>query len=309
MKAVRIHGYKNAPTIEDVPTPEIGSGQVLVRVAAAALNPLDGALQTGAIARVFPLTFPYTMGTDLAGTVEQVGANVAVWRPGDQVIGRINPTVGGAFAEFAAVLAEFCVALPPAMSMTHAAGIPTAAGTAWVALFVVAGLQAGQTVLVHAGAGGVGNFAVQFAHAAGARVFATASGNGVALVQGLGADRVIDYKTEDFASVVSDVDVVLDTIGGETQRKSFAVLRPGGHLVSTVMPLDEATAKAKGVSASVVSLTRSLDGGRFKAIVDDIRDKSIRVLIDRTVPMAQIGDALDRQMSGRARGKIILTTR
>jgi NADPH:quinone reductase-like Zn-dependent oxidoreductase len=109
--------------------------------------------------------------------------------------------------------------------------------------------------------------------------------------------------------VVSDVDVVFDTIGGETQRTSFAALRPGGHLVSTVMPLDEATAKAKGVSASVVSLTRSLDGARFKAIVDDIRDKSIQVLIDRTAPMGQIGAALDRQMSGRARGKIILTIR
>lgn len=247
MKAVRIHGYQQAPKIEDIPTPEIGPDEVLIRVEAAALNPLDGKLQAGNMERFFPLTFPYTMGTDFAGTVERVGTSVSSWQPGNKVIARPDPTTGGAFAELAAVPSASCVALPPSVSMTDAAG------TAWKALFEAAGLEAGQTVLIHAG--GVGSFAVQFAHAAGARVFATASGDGVELVRSLGADRVIDYKAEDFASRVSDVDVVLDTIGGETQTRSFDVLRSGSYLISTVMPPDEATAKTRGVSASMVYLS------------------------------------------------------
>lgn len=309
MQAVRIHAYRVAPTLEDVPVPEVGPEDVLVRVGAAALNPLDGALQAGAMERVFPLTFPYTMGTDLAGTVEQVGASVTAWRAGDEVIARPSPATGGACAEFAAVPAGACVARPPAMAVTAAAGLPTAGGTAWKALFEVARLAAGQTVLIHAGAGGVGSFAVQFAHAVGARVFATASGDGLEIVRRLGADRAIDYTAEDFARVVADegpaADVVLDTVGGETQARSFAVLRPGGHLVSTVSPPDQPTAVARGVSAEMVFLTRG--GVPLQRVVDAVRDWSLHVLIDRTLPMARFGDALARQGSGRARGKIILT--
>ena len=307
MRAVRIHGYKQVPTIEEVPTPEVGSGEVLICTEAAALNPLDVQLQAGSMERFLPLIFPYTMGIDLAGTVERVGADVTAWQPGDRVIARPKPATGGAFAEFVSVASDSCVALPPTMSVTDGAGIPTAGCTAWKALFVDAGLRAGQTVLIHAGAGGVGSFAVQFAHAIGAYVFATASGDGLELVQNLGADRVIDYKTEAFENLVSNADLVLDTIGGDTLMRSFGVLRPGGHLVSAVRPPDEATAMAKGVTATMVSLSAWLNGHHLKTVVNDVREKSIRVLIDRTLPMAQIADALERQASGRARGKIILT--
>lgn len=304
---MRIHGYRDAPKVEDAPPPDIGADEVLVRVEAAALNPLDAALHAGALERFFPLAFPYTMGTDLAGTVEQVGARVSAWRPGDRVIGRPQPTNGGAFAEFAAVPGALLVAAPPALPILQAAGLPTAGGTAWRALFDHARLQAGQTVLIHAGAGGVGSFAVQFAHAAHARVLATASGDGVEVVRELGADEVIDYKAQDFTSVVRDVDVVLDTLGGETRERSFEVLRRGGHLVSTVLPLAEEAAKARGVSASVVSLTR--EGVPLREIAQAFRDHGLRTLIDRAFPLAQIADALARQASRRARGKIVLTLR
>ncbi len=280
---------------------------MLIRVEAAALNPLDVQLQAGSIERLLPLTFPYTMGVDLAGTVERVGTDVATWRPGDRVIARHKPATGGAFAEFVSIAADSCVALPPTMPMTDGAGIPTAGCTAWKALFVDAELRAGQTVLIHAGAGGVGSFAVQFAHAAGAYVFATASGDGLELVRSLGADRVIDYRTEVFERLVSNADVVLDTIGGDTLTRSCDVLRPGGHLVSAVRPPDAATAKAKGVAASMVSLSAWLNGSHLRTVVNEVQEKSIRVLIDRTLPMSQVVEALERQASGRARGKIILT--
>ena len=223
MKAVRIHNYNEEAKLEDVPTPAIKPDEVLVRVEAAALNPLDGQLKAGKMAKFFPLPFPYTLGTDLTGTVAQVGAEVTAWQPGDKVIGRLKPATGGALAEFAVLPADACATLPPSLPLTDAAGIPTA-GTAWLALFKTAGLRGGQTVLIHAGAGGVGSFAVQFAHAVGARILATASGDGVETVRNLGADQVIDYKSENFVSAVPDVDVVLDTVGGETQTRSFEVL-------------------------------------------------------------------------------------
>ena len=273
-----------------MPTPEIKPDEVLVRVEAAALNPLDDQLKAGKMAKFFPLPFPYTLGTDLTGTVAHVGAEVTAWQPGDRVIGRLKPATGGALAEFAALPADACAALPPSLPLSAAAGIPTAAGTAWLALFKTAGLKEGQTVLIHAGAGGVGSFAVQFAHAVGARVLATASGDGIEAVRNLGADQVIDYKSEDFVSAVPDVDVVLDTVGGETQTRSFEVLKSGGYLVSTVSPPDEETVRAKGVSVSMVQLTR--DGVPLQTLVAEIQDKSIEVLVDQTFSVAQIGEAL-----------------
>jgi len=305
MKAVQIHGYKDVPTLEEVPTPEVGPGEVLVRVHAAALNPIDVQLQVGGMERFFPLTFPYTLGLDLSGTIERVGTDASVWKPEDRIIARLSPARGGALAEFVAVSSDACVALPPELPMTDGAGIPTAGGTAWKALFEVAQVKAGQTVLIHAGAGGVGSFAVQFAHAFGVRVLATASGDGLELVRGLGADQVMDYRTQDFATVFSGLDVVLDTIGGDTQRRSFDVLRAGGYLVSTVAPPDEALAKSRGVSSSMVQLSRG--GIPLKEMVATMHDHSLRVLTDRTLPLDRFAEALERQASGRARGKIILT--
>lgn len=303
MKAARLHGYDAAPVLEDIPVPDIGPGEVLVRVAAASLNPLDVKLQKGWMHQFFPLDFPYTLGTDLAGTVERVGTGVTGWRTGDKVVARADPTSGGALAELAAVPASYLVRAPTAVSLEQAAGLPTAAGTAWQALFEVADLKSGQTVLVHAGAGGVGSFAIQFARSAGARVIATASGDGIAIARRLGADQVVDYRSENFAEKLSDVDLVLDTIGGETQQLSFGVLRSGGLLITTPSPIDDALAKAHHVTA--VFFAHMSDASRLEKVVASV-DAGTKVLVDRTETLDALGDAFAHQASGHARGKILL---
>ncbi|TWB20335.1 NADPH:quinone reductase-like Zn-dependent oxidoreductase [Nitrospirillum amazonense] len=304
MKAFRIHGYAADPVIDTVDMPRPGAGEVLVRVAAASLNPLDVKLQRGYMEAFFPLAFPYTLGSDLSGTIEALGDGVSGWSAGDRVVARTAPTSGGALAEFAVVPADQLVRLADTVSFERAAGAPTAAGTAWQALFEVAGLGAGRTVLIHAGAGGVGSFAIQFARQAGARVVATASGNGIAIAERLGADLVIDYRNQDFTKRVSDVDVVLDTIGGETQARSYELLRAGGFLASIAAPPDGAFAKAHGVEAAFV-FHRS-DAARLAAVMDKVA-AGVEVLIDRTVPGRDAVTAFHHQASGRARGKIVLT--
>jgi NADPH:quinone reductase-like Zn-dependent oxidoreductase len=304
MKAARISAYTAQPVVEDAAKPTIGAGEVLVRVAAAGLNPLDGKIQQGFMNDFFPVAFPYTLGTDLAGTIEDIGADVTGWSIGDRIVARTDPSAGGAFAEFAVVPATQLAKLPASVPFAQAAGIPTTAGTASQALFEVAGIKAGQTVLIHAGAGGVGSFAVQLARNAGARVIATASGDGVAIVRRLGADQMIDYKAQAFENVVSDVDVVLDTVGGDTQQRSFGVLRRGGHLVATPSPPDEALAKAHGVEASFVF--HQSDAGRLTKLIEQVASGALTVLVDRTVPLSQFGEAFAYQAWGRARGKVIV---
>ena len=305
MKAARIHGYNTQLAIEDVASPAIGASDALVRVAAAALNPLDTKMQQGLMHGFFPVEFPFTIGTDLAGTVEQVGPDVTSWHAGDRVVARTDPPHGGALAEMAAVPAAYLAKAPPSVSVGDAAGVPTAAGTAWQALFEVAGLKSGQTVLVHAGAGGVGSFAIQLARHAGARVVATASGDGLDTVRRLGADQVIDYQSDRFEDKVSDVDVVLDTIGGDTQQRSFGVLRVGGYLAATASPPDEALAKAHGVGASFVF--HQSDAARLSKLLEMVEAGTLKVLVDRVVPLDELADAFAYQASGRARGKIIVT--
>lgn len=304
MRAVRIHQYGPSPALEEVQMPEAGADEVLVRVTAASLNPLDVQLCSGAMHGFFPLGFPYTLGTDLAGTVERAGASATPWRSGDQVVARLDPTRGGALAEFAVLPAAYLAAAPTKVPLQEAAGIPTAAGTAWQALFEVASLERGQTILIHAGAGGVGSFAVQLARTAGARVIATASGTGIDVARRLGADQVIDYRSEDFAKMLSDVDVVLDTLRDDTQQRSFDVLRSGGILVSTTSPPDEALAKAHNVTASFVF--HQSDASRLGKIVERLDAGTLKVLVDRTVALEDFSDAFTHQASGRARGKIIL---
>ncbi len=305
MRAVRIHEYGASPALEEVPMPDIGADEVLVRVKATSLNPLDVYLCSGAMHGFFPLGFPYTLGADLAGTVERAGASATRWRSGEAVVARLDPTRGGALAEFAVVPAAYLAAAPIKVALWEAAGVPTAAGTAWQALFEVADLKRGQTILIHAGAGGVGSFAIQLARAAGARVIATASGTGIDIARGLGADQVIDYRTEDFANKLSDVDVVLDTVRDDTQQRSFAVLRSGGTLVSITAPPDEALAKAHNVTASFVF--HQSDASRLEKIVERLDAGTLKILVDRMVALEDFSDAFTHQGSGRARGKIILS--
>lgn len=305
MKAVRIHAYKQAPAVENIPLPEISAEQILLRVDAAALNPLDALVVSGLAAQFFDINLPITLGTDFAGTVVEVGSAVQDWRAGDRVIAWTDAGVCGGLGQFAAVPASACVALPVQLSAVQGAAIPVAATTAWHALFSAAALKAGETVLIHAAAGGVGTFAVQFAKRAGAGVIATASGDGLELAKRLGADQVVDYKTEDFTALVDSVDVVLDLVGGDTQRRSYDVLRSGGRLVSTAMPPDAALAQSFGVSASIFYAAAYAD--RLGELVTTIVEQDITMVIDRELPLSAFAEAWARLTSGHARGKIVLT--
>jgi len=307
MKAVRIHTYNQVPAVEVAPIPTIADDEILVRVQAAALNPLDALVVSGIAARFFTVTLPLTLSTDFAGTVERVGSAVSRYKPGDAVIAWADAGTSGGLAEFAAVHASNCVALPSGMTAAEGAAIPTAGSTAWHALFSAAKLQPGETVLIHGGAGGVGSFAVQFAHKAGARVIATASGDGLELMRRLGVHEVIDYKSQDFAAIVTDIDVVLDLVGGDTQARSYSVLRKGGRLVSTAAttPPDEAVAKMHGVSASMFYAKPYAD--RLGEVVACVHENGVEVIIDRNVPLEAFDDAWSRLSSGRGRGKIVVS--
>lgn len=303
MKAVRIHAYEADPVVEEIPEPEIAPDEVLVRVAAAALNPLDVKLQRGYLHEMFPVEFPHVLGTDLAGTIDQLGAEVTDWSVGDPVVARLDPSRGGAVAELAAVPAAQLVSAPSAVPIEQAAGIPTTGGTAYQALIEMAELKAGQTVLVHAAAGGVGSFAVQLAHKAGARVIATASGTGLDIAWRLGADEVIDYTTEDFAATVTDVDLVLDPVGGETQQRSYSVLRDGGLLLA-LEPPDLTGINGRDIKADFVIHMSNAE--RLRTVVEQVEDGT-EVLIDRTVALDDFADGFAHQAAGHARGKILIT--
>lgn len=307
MKAIRIRSFTETPCREDIPTPDVGHDDVLVRVEATALNPLDALVASGIARRFFQIDLPLTLGTDFAGTIERVGAGVRQWNVGDRVIAWVDAGSSGGLADFAIAPAGSCVPLPEGLSAEQGSAIPTAGITAWHALFSTAGLKAGETVLIHAAAGGVGSFAVQFAHMAGARVIATASGDGLALARALGADEVIDYRNTDFTTLARDIDVVLDLVGGETQGRSYPVMRAGGRLVSTVMPPDEVEARGHGVTARVFYAKPFAD--RLGALVDAIAERRLLPVIDRAVSFDRFEEAWARQLSGRARGKIVVLSR
>jgi NADPH:quinone reductase-like Zn-dependent oxidoreductase len=313
MKALRFHNYGEIDSVvlEEIPVPEAGLNEVVVQVDAASVNPLDVKLISGNLHAYFPLNMPYSLGTDLSGTVVSVGPLAVRWKKGDRVIARLEPgpgpgteySRGGAFAEFAVVSARHLAAAPSHFDLASSAGLPTAAATAWQALFEGAHLEPGQTVLIHAGAGGVGGFAVQLAKYVGAHVIATASAANAELVRSLGAELVLDYRTQDFATV-RDVDVVLDTIGGETQTRSFQVLKPGGSLVTITMPPDQELAKAHGVIA--VRIGHGSDAARLELIVGLCDAGALRVVVDSTYSLSDAKAALAQSASGRAHGKILL---
>jgi NADPH:quinone reductase-like Zn-dependent oxidoreductase len=318
MKAVRIHQYGEIDTVslEDVRVPEIGPSEVLVKIEAASVNPLDVKLIRGVLREYFPLTLPYALGTDLSGTIARVGRLAVRWKEGDRVFARLEPGTGngneyeyeygrgGAFAEFAAVPARHVAAAPAKQDLGLSAGLPTAAATAWQALFEVAHLDRGQSVLIHASAGGVGSFAVQLAKYAGARVIATASAENAELVRGLCADEVIDYRKKDFMAGLKNIDVVLDTIGGETQSRSYVVLKPNGALVTIATPPDQQVAAKYGVRALRVG--HQSDAVRLALVAGVCDAGALRVVVDSTFALAEPKTALARSASGRSRGKILL---
>ena len=238
MKAVRIHNYGGPEVLkfEDAPAPQPGPGEVLVRIHAAAVNPVDWKVRAGRLKERIQYPLPLIPGWDFSGVVEATGPGVTRLKKGDEVYARPDIARNGAYAEYIVAKESEVAFKPKSVDHVQAAAIPLAALTAWQALFDTAGLKAGQKVLIHGAAGGVGSFAVQLAKRKGAHVIGTASGRNQSFLRELGVDEAIDYEKTGFEDVVHDVDVVLDTIGGDTQNRSWKVLKKGGILVSIISP-------------------------------------------------------------------------
>src|SRR6202030_2028202 len=255
MNSIQIHNYGVPKTLnyENAPRPQPQAGEVLVRVHAAGVNPIDWKVREGEMKDFWPHKFPLILGWDLSGVVEELGRGVSRFKIGDEVYGLPDPTRGGAYADYIVVRETEFALKPNSLHHIRAAAVPLAALTAWQALFDTAQMQPGQRVLIHAGSGGVGHFAVQLAKWKGAYVFATASTKNQDLLRKLGVDKAIDYTQQRFEDVARKIDIVLDTIGRETQERSWSVLKKGGNLVSLVQPPSEEKAEELGARAAFVA--------------------------------------------------------
>ena len=260
MKAfvVSKYGKENSVEAVELPEPELGDGDVLVEVHAASVNPLDLKIRNGELKPLLPYKLPLVLGNDLAGVVIKAGKNVRRFKPGDEVFARPDQDRIGAFAELIAISENDVAKKPHRLDMEQAASVPLVGLTAWQALVGKARLQAGQKVLIQAGSGGVGTIAIQLAKHLGATVATTTSTANVDWVKGLGADVVIDYKKDDFESVLHDYDVVIDTQGGQTLEKSLLVLKPGGKVISVAGPPEPDFAKEFGANWFLIQAMRAL---------------------------------------------------
>jgi NADPH:quinone reductase-like Zn-dependent oxidoreductase len=306
MKAWRVHEFGPPETMqfERVPVPSPGLGEVLVKVHAAGVGPWDGWIRGGR--SVLPQPLPLTLGSDLSGEIESVGPDVTALRVGDQVYGVTNPRFIGAYAEYALASPAMIAHKPTSLTHVEAASVPVIAVTAWQGLFDQAQLTAGQTVLIHGGAGNVGAYAVQLARRAGMRTIATAATDDIAYVRELGADTVVDFQTERFEDAARDVDAVLDLVSGETQNRSFQILRRGGKLISAVSQPDQELAKNRGVDATfflVKVTTRHLT-----ELTELINRGNLRTRVGAVLPLADAREA-HYILEGRRpppHGKIVL---
>ena len=306
MKAVRIHEYGNSNVLafEDAPKPSITAEDVLIRVVATSVNPVDWKIREGYLQEMISYEMPLTLGWDVSGVIEAVGAEVTRFNVGDAVYSRPDITRNGTYAEFVAVRENEIAHKPQTISHNEAASLPLAGITAWEALITSAEISAGQRVLIHAGSGGVGSLAIQLAKSRGAYVIATTSGKNQALVESLGADQVIDYQKQNFAEILEDIDVVFDTLGGDIQDSSWGVLKPGGMLVSIVSPPSEDKAKELGVrSAFVFIQPNAYILEQFAKLVDQGK---IRPIVGAEFALEDIEKAHALSESGRAVGKIVL---
>lgn len=330
MRAFIVDEYgKDAALREgDRPEPGIGDRDVLVRVEAAGVNPLDAKIMTGEFRQILPYRPPFVLGNDLAGVVERVGRSVRRFAPGDEVYARPAADRIGTFAERIAVDEGDLAPKPAGLTMAQAASLPLVALTAWQALVEKADVQPGQKVLVHAGSGGVGTIAIQLAKHLGAHVATTTSTANVGWVRELGADQVIDYRTADFETELSGFDVVLDSLGPQNLAKSLRVLRPGGLAISIAGPPDPdfATQLGKPLLRPVMALlsrkvrraARRLgvrysflfmraDGAQLQEITALVEAGVIRPVVDRIFDFAETAAALDHLGSGRVKGKVVIS--
>ncbi|HLF25849.1 MAG TPA: NADP-dependent oxidoreductase [Anaerolineae bacterium] len=306
MKAVRIHAYgaTDVLTYEDALRPSPGAGEVLIRVYATTVNPFDCAARAGYLSAYFNYSLPLILGTDVSGVIEEVGAGVTNFAPGDNVYTRAGVTCDGAYAEYVVVPASDVAAKPQSLDHLHAAALPHAILTAWQALFEAAQLAPGQTVLIHGAAGGVGHVAVQLAQLRGARVIGTASIN-LDFLRELNVDQAIDYATTPFETVARDVDVVLDTVGGDTQQRSWGVLKPGGILLSTVQAPSEEMAATHGVRQQMIASAPPI-GPTLTEVAGLVESGRIKPMVSLILPLADIRKAHTLIEGRHTRGKIAL---
>lgn len=303
MKAVRIHSFggPQALQIEELPRPQPREDEILVQVKAASVNPVDYKIRSGQYAKAEQL--PMVLGRDVSGTVARCGTQVRDWEAGDDVFALLPPG-RGAYAEYVTIKASQSAVKPMRLDHEHAAAVPLAALTAWQGLFDHGKLKSGQRVLVHGAAGGVGHFAVQLATVAGAEVFATATDSDVAFLRRLGAVRVIDYRAERFENVVGDVDLVLDLIGGETQARSWQVLKPGGTLVSTLDQPSEETARKH--NARGVGFLTHMNAEELSQIARLIDDGKVHPWVDAHYRLDEIAMAQEHLEHEHVRGKTVI---
>lgn len=307
MKAAQINGYGGLEAVQvgeaDKPTP--AAGQVLVEVHAAAVNPFDVKVREGLVRNMAELNFPATLGGDAAGTVAALGAGVTGFQLGQAVYGQAGALSGqGSFAEFTPVKAEQLAAKPTSLDFTAAAALPLVGCSAYQALVDHINLKAGQKILIHGAAGGIGSVAVQLAKHLGADVAATAGAEDADFVKSLGADEVIDYRGQDFAALLKDYDAVFDTVGGETNRKSYTVLKPGGALVSMSEKPDDALVNKYAVLYTA-QFTRTTTE-RLTKVAELVDAGNLKVHIDKIFPLDQAAEALEYQKTGHPRGKIVI---
>ena len=306
MMAWRVHefGPPNIMRFEQVPRPSPGPGEVLVKIHAAGVGPWDRWIRAGRSALPQPL--PLTLGSDLSGEVAALGSGISNMAVGDQVFGVTNTKFLGAYAEYAVASAGMLAKKPRSLSYIEAASVPVIAVTAWQGLFDQARLEAGQTVVIHGAAGNVGAYAVQLARRARLRSIATAGAKDIDYVRALGADKVVDYHTQRFEDEVKDADAVLDLVGGETQTRSFQVLRPGGKLISTVSQPDQDRAKHHAVAAAFFLVEVTTE--RLRRIAELIDRGELKTRVGAVLPLADAREA-HMMLEGRRplpRGKIIL---
>jgi NADPH:quinone reductase-like Zn-dependent oxidoreductase len=309
MKAIQIHNYGGPEVLkyEDAPRPKPQAGEVLIRVHAAGVNPIDWKVREGHMKDFWPHKFPLILGWDLSGAVEKLGRGVSRFKIGDEVYSLPDPARNGAYSDYIVVRESELALKPNSLHHIRAAAVPLAALTAWQALFDTAQLQPSQRVLIHAGSGGVGHFAVQLAKWKGAYVFATASTKNQDLLRKLGVDEPIDYAQQRFEDVARNIDIVLDPLGGETQERSWAVLKKGGNLVSLVQAPSEEKAKKLGVRAALLSAQPN--GAQLAEIAQIIDSGKLAPVIDRILPLSEARRAHELSQSGHTHGKIALRVR
>ncbi len=305
MRCVRIHGFGGPEvlSLEEVAAPHPAGGEVLVRVRAASVNPVDAKIRSGRYPRVQAGQLPLVLGRDVAGEVVESGGGTGLPEVGTAVHAMLGWDRGG-YADYAVVKATELAPQPDELGDAEAAAVPLAGLTAWQGLFDHGGLRAGQRVLIHGGAGGVGHFAVQFAKARGAFVATTVSGDDLAFAHELGADQAVDYEADRFEEMVEPVDVVFDLVGGETQARSWGVLKPGGILVSTLGPPDEDQAKAHGARGA--GYMAQPNGLQLAEIDRLIADAKVRPVLGAVLRLPEAAVAHERLEQHRVRGKIVL---